>query len=331
MAARISLIIPFFNSEATLPACLESIDAQTIVPYETILVDDGSSDRGAELVERWLESHPGKLVRLEEGCVSRGRNVGLDHATGDWIAFLDADDALMPRAFEHLLEGALDDTGAQAADLVLTDHFVQPMGGSRRLVRSVDADRRLFGPGDRPQLFALTLSELGFSGRWYTGMLGSVWSKLYSASLASRLRFAEELPLREDTLFVLDAIASAECIAYVPQPSYVYFEREGSATRQRGLEPAVEEMRAFLGKVRAFVEAHPGSGLEPYYPLECVRAIAWSWRRGDRSPSSLERIACSEPFASGLAELDASMLSLRERIKVALYRLGAWRLLARLL
>jgi glycosyltransferase involved in cell wall biosynthesis len=102
----VSVLIPAFNSEAYLAKALASATAQTYAPLEVILVDDGSTDRTLEIARSW-----GRGVRVFDQP-NRGsgaaRNRGLDEASGQYIAFLDADDLWHPRKIElqmqHLLE-----------------------------------------------------------------------------------------------------------------------------------------------------------------------------------------------------------------------------------
>ncbi len=91
---NISVIIPTFNRAHTLARALDSVLAQSYVPKEIIVVDDGSNDETGVL----LENYPGtKYIKLAENSgVSHARNVGIERANGEWIALLDSDDAWLP-------------------------------------------------------------------------------------------------------------------------------------------------------------------------------------------------------------------------------------------
>jgi len=104
----VSVVIPCFNCQATIAQTLASVAAQTLPPKEVILVDDGSSDRTWELLHELQESryphlmllsHPG---RQNHGA-SMARALGVAHASGEYIAFLDADDLYAPRKLEQQL------------------------------------------------------------------------------------------------------------------------------------------------------------------------------------------------------------------------------------
>jgi len=101
-----SIIIPTFNRGELLKETLDSAVAQTYRPVEIIVVDDGSTDHTAALVERWrreLAADPGLSVRYihqENGGVGSARNHGLIESRGEFIQFLDSDDVLHPRKLE---------------------------------------------------------------------------------------------------------------------------------------------------------------------------------------------------------------------------------------
>ncbi|MET0508039.1 MAG: glycosyltransferase family 2 protein [Burkholderiaceae bacterium] len=92
---RISVIIPLFDKEPFIEAAVRSALDNGPGVFEVIVVDDGSRDRGADIVAA-IDDPRINLIRKANGGVSSARNTGLDHATGDWIAFLDADDFWLP-------------------------------------------------------------------------------------------------------------------------------------------------------------------------------------------------------------------------------------------
>ena len=103
--ARISVVIPLFDKAPFVEAAVRSALDNGPGVFEVIVVDDGSRDRGADIVAA-IDDPRIKLIRKANGGVSSARNAGLDHATGDWIAFLDADDFWLPGfvdAIQHLI------------------------------------------------------------------------------------------------------------------------------------------------------------------------------------------------------------------------------------
>ena len=93
---KISVVIPAFKAEHYLPRCLESVLQQTLKPAEVIVVDDGSPDKSGEVAQKLGAT----VVRRTNGGLSAARNTGIQNATGDWIALLDADDLWAPDKLE---------------------------------------------------------------------------------------------------------------------------------------------------------------------------------------------------------------------------------------
>lgn len=100
----VSVIVPVYEVEAYLRACVESLKAQTYSNLEIILVDDGSPDGCPALCEALAREDPRiKVVHKENGGLSDARNAGLDAATGEYIGFVDSDDAVEPDMFGLLV------------------------------------------------------------------------------------------------------------------------------------------------------------------------------------------------------------------------------------
>ena len=100
----LSLIVPIYNVAEYLSTTLDSIVRQTLSHFEVILVDDGSTDGSREIAEDFCQQQPHwQLITQEQQGVSVARNVGTQQASGDFVAYLDADDWLCPQTLETLL------------------------------------------------------------------------------------------------------------------------------------------------------------------------------------------------------------------------------------
>jgi glycosyltransferase involved in cell wall biosynthesis len=102
---RVSTIAVFLNEERFLAEAVESVFAQTYRDWELLLVDDGSTDGSSEIARRYARDHPGRVHFLEHDDhvnlgMSASRNLGLRHARGEFIAWLDGDDVWLPRKLE---------------------------------------------------------------------------------------------------------------------------------------------------------------------------------------------------------------------------------------
>jgi glycosyltransferase involved in cell wall biosynthesis len=101
MNSKFSIVIPLYNKAKSILTTLESVSQQTYKNYELIIVDDGSTDGGAELVHSKMGTSV-KLFRQANQGVSIARNRGVSEATGDIIAFLDTDDIWEPHYLEEM-------------------------------------------------------------------------------------------------------------------------------------------------------------------------------------------------------------------------------------
>jgi glycosyltransferase involved in cell wall biosynthesis len=103
---KISTVIPAFNAERFLPRCLASVFAQTLKSFEVIVVDDGSTDNTAGLAAELGAT----VAQRKNGGLSAARNTGIQVATGEWIALLDADDLWAPQKLERQVVSIRPDT-----------------------------------------------------------------------------------------------------------------------------------------------------------------------------------------------------------------------------
>lgn len=117
MAPSFSVIIPAYNSETTLARAIDSVLAQSLPAQEIIVVDDGSTDGTPEVAARYGEKL--RYIRQDNAGVSSARNHGARAASGDWLAFLDADDWYYPDRLRLHAEWVQEDT---ALDFLTGDY-----------------------------------------------------------------------------------------------------------------------------------------------------------------------------------------------------------------
>jgi glycosyltransferase involved in cell wall biosynthesis len=131
----VTVVIPAHNAEQFVAEAIESVLAQTYEPVETIVVDDGSTDRTAEIVARYGEV---KLLRQENRGAGAARNAGVAIGSGELLAFHDADDAMLPNRLRTQVEHLRSKPGVGCV-LASQELMVEP-----------GAERPFWAPGAEP-------------------------------------------------------------------------------------------------------------------------------------------------------------------------------------
>lgn len=119
----ISVIIPVYNKAEYVEACLASVLGQDVESFEVIAVDDGSTDGSGEVCDEVARrSQRLKVLHVENGGVTAARRIGVEHATGDYVTFVDADDRMAEHGLRALLE-AIRRTGADEVVATYDTHL----------------------------------------------------------------------------------------------------------------------------------------------------------------------------------------------------------------
>lgn len=251
---RISVIMPVYQAENFLEQSVGSVLAQSFQDWELLLVDDGCRDGSPKLCDRFAQQDQRIRVfhRKKNAGVSEARNLGLHEAKGEYIAFLDADDAFLPRALETLLE-LLERTGADSAGCA---HLNVTPNGSQQpelLLPAGVYDReavreRIVYPllGDRLQIPVFN---------------GFIWRFLFSAKLLRGISF--EGAYLEDELFLMEYFCIAKKLAVTEEPLYRYLMNPNSATHKY-MKDFQQVFDRFMERKTALAEKY---GLEAARPL----------------------------------------------------------------
>lgn len=250
MTARVSVVVPVYNPPIELfEGCLESVASQELTgdgSVELIVVYDGAPDESARrAVERIGSRVAVREVEIQHLGVSAARNAGTEAATGEWLAFLDADDRLDDGALAGLLDFGVD----HACDVVLGDHTkVYPDGGTE--VCSYDPSD-IFPSADFAERARRDVLNPGTTA-------GSAWAKLYRLRGAAWQipRFDESIAVGEDTEFVFRCLLSTERVGYLHRCVYLYQRNAASAVR-RWRADYVDRIVSSLNVMRADVERLP--------------------------------------------------------------------------
>jgi glycosyltransferase involved in cell wall biosynthesis len=128
MQPKVSVIIPVYNIEKYLRQCLDSVCDQTLKEIQVIVVDDGSTDGSAAICQEFAARYPDILeyYHKENGGSASARNMGLEHARGEYIGFIDSDDWVEPDMFEKMYHTAI----TQSVDMVFCRTFEEECPGA---------------------------------------------------------------------------------------------------------------------------------------------------------------------------------------------------------
>ena len=214
----ISIIIPVYNTEAYLPACLDSILSQRFTDFEVLLVDDGSRDGSGAICDEYAARDPRvRVFHKENGGVSAARNLALEQAGGAWVCFVDSDDQLTPGGLQALYDGISDQVDLVMADFIKTTLPVEPVKPGPCETRLIDRNEAMVSMFNQPD-------------RRFEGY---VFAKLFRRDLILKasLCFDPAIAIKEDTLFVVSylSLAAARRVSVSSAPVYYYIQRPSSA------------------------------------------------------------------------------------------------------
>lgn len=246
MNPRFSVIIPAFNAAATLARAIESVGSQTWPAHEIIVVDDGSSDASAEVALRFGAAV--RLIRQPNHGVSMARNAGAAAATGDWLAFLDADDWYAPDRIKLHAEWIASDptldflTGdyeyRDAKGRLLGSSMIQHESGRMLLAKAAGTGRAVIE----------TSAEI-------TAFVADHFGDTHTLSVP-RARFIElggyptGFKVCEDVHFLTRLVANSHRIGVICRSLGVYMIHGDSATRRHPVAAQRENVRTLTDLTR---------------------------------------------------------------------------------
>lgn len=315
----VSVVIPAHQAAGVLAVALESVLAQTYAELEVVVVDDGSTDGTAALVEGYAaEDARVRLVRQQNAGVSTARNRGMDEARGTFVTFLDADDWMEPDHVSCMVDAAL----RTDADVVQTGYVVEFLDANGRTqgaeVRS-GADA-LVGAGQPP----IPLGSDFLNG------LGYVWNKLYRLGPLrdSGVRFVETQTIFEDLSFNC-SVLKGRWLVTVPDARIHYVQRSGESLGRRGGAEVLDERWRALQDTARLLEHWYGEAA----PARAVLArqasgVIWgevmrtskesSWREALRRL----KLVASRPAHQAMLDVVRESGTRRQRAEVAVLTHG---------
>lgn len=234
----ISVIVPIFNVAEFLRECLESLQNQTYENVEILLIDDGSSDESGDICEKFAsENAKFRVFHKKNGGQAVARNLGLDNAKGEYIAFLDSDDILeshfCEKAYEILKQNGVKMAMLGYKSFISKSEILNFKNTTQESVKIYNED----------EIYAEIFSANPAFGT-------AVWRNLYHKSIWQNLRFPQG-QIYEDVAIAYEIFSLAKSVAVSDFVGYFYRIRQGSTTNsfnEKHLK-AVPSVRSFANKV----------------------------------------------------------------------------------
>lgn len=239
----ISVIIPVYNAGATIVRAVHSILVQEYDPVEVIIVDDGSTDDSPSLCDDLASQDERiRVIHKENGGVSSARNAGLDASSGEYVMFLDADDAVR--------FGALSSMYRRGWDMIVGG-FAKVSGQSVKESYTPSDEDEFRNSNEISRFLDVVIAKR------HSYLLNSACFKLFRLSLVREhgLRFDEALRYGEDKMFVFSYLIHAEKIRTVPEVVYDYILQPGSLSADMASDSHLDQIFRLLERYRPVLAA----------------------------------------------------------------------------
>lgn len=215
---KVSIIVPIYNRSKTIGVCIKSILALNYVDFELIVVNDGSGDESDAICRKLIEEDSRIVYAYQENKgVSAARNHGLALAKGEWVTFVDSDDALLPFHLEIV------EKEANNADLLMVGST------SARIIND-----EIIPYGDivkNNRIESSNAADYFMSNEFnpYVNFFFSIWDKFFKLDIIkeNKIVYNETMSLGEDLVFVCDYCRYANGLVYYTRSSYVNIQWPG--------------------------------------------------------------------------------------------------------
>lgn len=254
---NISLIIPIYNAEKYLDQCISSIILQTYKELEIILINDGSADGSEDICKKWVQRDSRVRYFYQNNCgVSAARNMGLRHATGRYITFVDADDYLCETFCQQML------------DIMLSRHIDLVYCGTKEIYE--DGTCKI-SDNNNSEIYIWQNTEYEYC-RYKQHR--AAWATIYKKETLENLQFQEDIYVGEDTIFFAQAVKKAKRIAYYDAALYNYRILSSSAYHGKFDKKKYTEIEAWR-RICCFFEDWPLAKLSGHVQLMgvCIRMV----------------------------------------------------------
>lgn len=240
MEERISVVVPVYKVEEYLDECVRSITQQTHTDLEIILVDDGSPDHCPSMCDAWKEKDPRiRVIHKKNGGLSDARNAGIDIATGEYIAFVDSDDWILPDMYEEMLKALKHEDADFCSCCVLSCYTSD---------RQTAWGFREYTAGGPEMILSMLYNDTAFPV--------CAWNKLYKKECWKTMRFPVG-KICEDAFTTYLQVDQAKKIVHLPKAYYCYRIRPQSIMTSSFTVKRMDEEEAWRKNYEYMEEHYP--------------------------------------------------------------------------
>lgn len=276
--AKISVVVPIYKTEEYLRRCVDSILNQTFSDFDLILVNDGSPDNSADIMEEYAKSD-NRVIPLykKNGGLSDARNAGIEYSFKNsdslWITFVDSDDCIHPQYLELLY------------DAVIKQNTQISVGEILRFKEDLEVDDfiskskfNLNSPENAYPLEKTTSEDLYFRYAHYgkRTCYVSAWGKLYKKSLFSEIRFPFGKNW-EDIATTYKVFFSVNYCTIVDTPLYFYFDNSNGIMRSPWTPKRLDELDAYEQQLEFFKRQEKYKNIYKNLQFTYIEAISYSF------------------------------------------------------
>ncbi len=237
---QISVIVPVYNTEKYVEACINSLLTQTYKNLEIIAIDDGSTDQSGSILDRLNKMDERLMViHQENGGVSRARNLGIEKAHGKYVAFVDADDWANKMLFEQLMQRM----ELYQADMVISQ-IIETVSRDTDEIRDDQSDVVLSQSEAVKQLIEDTKIRSFFQG------------KLFKKELFKNSSFPLDMRYEDLALFQ-DLVLQCQTVVYTDNAYFYYYQHEESKLHSRDLQLNLDQIKAYQMQTNSICKVYP--------------------------------------------------------------------------
>lgn len=207
---KVSIIVPVYNAEKYIERCIKSLIGQTYKNIEIILINDGSEDKSLNILRNFENIDKRiTLINQENSGPSKARNLGINKSTGNYIAFIDADDYVELNYIEKMIK----QSNCFKSDMIVCNY--------KEVRKEGEIPSNIFTFINNGEAYDCDINCIG---EVLCGRGGLVWGKLLKSSIIkeNKIRFDENISMCEDLLFTLEFIKNTKVVSKIDDYLYIH-------------------------------------------------------------------------------------------------------------